>query len=124
AHYLEVWSEGRSYDGTASVIQPMIMSLYDGKNGHELLAMFTDQSGTSSHDLVQTYWKSQHPTSDFETFWRTSVHDGFVAGSASPARQLTPRLGALPPAATAQTIEVSFRPDPTIYDGTFINNAW
>jgi molybdopterin-containing oxidoreductase family iron-sulfur binding subunit len=126
AHYLEAWSDGRSYDGTASVIQPMIMPLYDGKNGHELLAMFTDQPGTSSHDLVQTYWKSQHPTGDFETFWRTSVHDGFVAGSASPAKQLTPRLGALPPqaAASAGAIEVSFRPDPTIYDGTFINNAW
>ena len=32
AHYLEAWSDGRSYDGTASVIQPMIMPLYDGKN--------------------------------------------------------------------------------------------
>jgi molybdopterin-containing oxidoreductase family iron-sulfur binding subunit len=104
----------------------MIMPLYDGKNGHELLAMFTDQPGTSSHDLVQTYWKSQHPTADFETFWRTSVHDGFVAGSAPSAKQVSPRLGALPPqaAASAGAIEVSFRPDPTIYDGTFINNAW
>ena len=126
AHYLEAWSDARSYDGTASVIQPMIMPLYDGKNGHELLAMFTDQPGTSSHDVVQTYWKSQHPSADFETFWRTSVHDGFVAGSASPAKQVSPKLGALPPQAStdAHTIEVSFRPDPTIYDGMFINNAW
>lgn len=126
AHYLEAWSDGRSYDGTASVIQPMIMPLYDGKNGHELLAMFTDQPGTSSHDLVQTYWKSQHPSADFEAFWRTSVHDGLVAGSASPAKQVSPKLGALPPqaASDAHATEVSFRPDPTIYDGTFINNAW
>ncbi|HEV8494791.1 MAG TPA: 4Fe-4S dicluster domain-containing protein, partial [Candidatus Angelobacter sp.] len=126
AHYLEAWSDGRSYDGAASVIQPMIMPLYDGKNGHELLAMFTDQVGTSSHDLVQTYWKSQHPSADFEAFWRTSVHDGLVAGSASPAKQVSPKLGALPPqvASDAHAIEVSFRPDPTIYDGTFINNAW
>ena len=93
AHYLEAWSDGRSYDGTASVIQPMIMPLYDGRNGHEVLAMFTDQTGTSSHDLVQTYWKSQHPTGDFETFWRTSVHDGFVANTASPAKQLSAKAG-------------------------------
>jgi molybdopterin-containing oxidoreductase family iron-sulfur binding subunit len=126
AHYLEAWSDARSYDGTTSVIQPMIAPLYDGKNGHELLAMFTDQPGTSSHDLVQTYWKSQHPTGDFESFWRTSVHDGFVAGSASPARQVSPKLGSLPPQAAvdAGAVEVSFRPDPTIYDGSFINNAW
>jgi molybdopterin-containing oxidoreductase family iron-sulfur binding subunit len=49
-----------------------------------------------------------------------------VAGSASPAKQVSPKLGALPPQAAADShaIEVSFRPDPTIYDGMFINNAW
>jgi MoCo/4Fe-4S cofactor protein with predicted Tat translocation signal len=125
-HYLEAWSDARSYDGTATIIQPMIMPLYDGRSAHELLALFTDQAGTSSHDVVQTYWKSQHPTVDFEMWWRTSVHDGFVKGSASPARQVTPRVAALPPAAVSDpnAIEVSFRPDPTIYDGSFINNAW
>jgi molybdopterin-containing oxidoreductase family iron-sulfur binding subunit len=124
AHYLEAWSDARSYDGTASVIQPMIMPLYDGRNCHEALAMFTDQPGTGSHDLVQTYWKSQHPTADFESFWRTAVHDGFVANTASPAKQLSAKIGSLPATAAAGEIEVSFRPDPTIYDGSFINNAW
>src|SRR5689334_6953674 len=126
AHYLEAWSDARSYDGTATIIQPMIMPLYDGKNAHEILAAFTDQLGTSSHDLVQTYWKSQHPTVDFETWWRTAVHDGFVNGGASPARQVSAKVAALPsaPASDAGAIEVSFRPDPTIYDGSFINNAW
>ena len=64
-HYLEAWSDARSYDGTATIIQPMIMPLYDGRSAHELLAIFTDQAGTSSHDLVQTYWKSQHPDGRF-----------------------------------------------------------
>jgi Fe-S-cluster-containing dehydrogenase component len=87
--------------------------------------MFTDQPGEGSHDVVQTYWKSQHPTADFESFWRTSVHDGFVANTAAPAKQVSARIGSLPaPAASADGIEVSFRPDPTIYDGSFINNAW
>jgi molybdopterin-containing oxidoreductase family iron-sulfur binding subunit len=125
-HYLEAWSDARSYDGTATIMQPMILPLYDGRNAHELLSLFTDQAGTSSHDLVQTYWKSQHPTADFEVWWRTSVHDGKVNGSASPARQVTPKVAALPPATASDpnAIEVSFRPDPTIYDGSFINNAW
>ena len=126
AHYLEAWSDARSYDGIATIAQPMILPLYDGKSAHEVLAIFTDQVGTSSYDVVQTYWKSQHSTSDFETWWRTSVHDGFVSGGASPARQVTPKLAALPPipASDPNTFEVSFRPDPTIYDGAFINNAW
>ncbi|HMC29791.1 MAG TPA: TAT-variant-translocated molybdopterin oxidoreductase, partial [Candidatus Angelobacter sp.] len=126
AHYLETWSDVRSYDGTASIVQPMIAPLYDGRSAHELLAIFTDQAGVSPYDLVQTYWKSQHPTVDFEAWWRRALHDGFVAGSAAPARSVTAKLGALPPAAQTDpnAIEISFRPDPTIYDGSFINNAW
>ncbi|HEY2391340.1 MAG TPA: TAT-variant-translocated molybdopterin oxidoreductase [Candidatus Angelobacter sp.] len=125
-HYLEAWSDARAYDGTTTVIQPMIMPLYEGKNAHEVLAFFTDQVGTSSYDVVQTYWKSQHPTADFEAFWRTSVHDGFVKGSASSAKQVAPKIAALSPqvASDPNRIEVAFRPDPTIYDGSFINNAW
>ncbi|HZU29650.1 MAG TPA: 4Fe-4S dicluster domain-containing protein, partial [Candidatus Angelobacter sp.] len=125
-HYLEAWSDVRSYDGTATIMQPMIQPLYDGRSPHEILAIFTDQPGISSHDLVQTYWKTQHATPDFEGWWRTSVHDGFVNGSASPARTLSAKLAGLPaaPNVDPNATEISFRPDPTIYDGTFINNAW
>jgi molybdopterin-containing oxidoreductase family iron-sulfur binding subunit len=125
-HYLETWGDARAYDGTASVIQPMITPLFEGRSAHELLAIFTDQAGTSPYDLVQTYWKSQHPTADFEAWWRRALHDGLVAGSAAPARTVAAKLGALPAAATSDpsAIEVSFRPDPTIYDGSFVNNAW
>ena len=125
-HYLETWSDARSYDGIASIIQPMIMPLYEGRSAHELLALFTDQRGTSAYDLVQTYWKSQHPTADFESWWRHAVHDGFVADGPVPVRQVSAKLGALPAPASVDpnAIEIAFRPDPTIYDGTFINNAW
>ena len=30
AHYLESWSDARAYDGTISIIQPMIAPLYGG----------------------------------------------------------------------------------------------
>ncbi|MBM3226387.1 MAG: molybdopterin oxidoreductase, partial [Candidatus Tectomicrobia bacterium] len=38
AHYLETWSDARAYDGTVSVLQPLIAPLYGGKSAHELLA--------------------------------------------------------------------------------------
>ena len=31
AHYLESWSDARAYDGTSSVVQPMIDPLYGGQ---------------------------------------------------------------------------------------------
>ena len=136
-HYLEAWSDVRAYDGTASIIQPLILPLYDGKSPHELLVLFTEQTGTSitdlartaipasSYDLVKGYWQTQHSGADFEKWWRQSVHSGVIENTASPARPLSVRLS-VPPASPAGggDFEISFRPDPCIHDGRFINNGW
>src|SRR3989442_1125280 len=37
-HYLEAWSDTRSYDGTVTIVQPLIEPLYQNKSAHELLA--------------------------------------------------------------------------------------
>ena len=37
-HYLESWSDIRAYDGTATILQPLIAPLYSGKSSHEILA--------------------------------------------------------------------------------------
>jgi MoCo/4Fe-4S cofactor protein with predicted Tat translocation signal len=125
-HYLEAWSDVRSYDGTVTIIQPLIQPLYDGKSAHELLAVFTDQPGASSYDLVRAYWQTQYTAADFEQWWRRSVHDGYIANSAFPARTVAAKAGAMPATApeSGNGIEVMFRPDPCIYDGKFLNNAW
>jgi molybdopterin-containing oxidoreductase family iron-sulfur binding subunit len=125
AHYLESWSDCRAYDGTASIIQPLILPLYDGKSMHELLAPFEDLPGAVAYDRVRAYWQTQHGGDDFESWWRRQVHNGFVADSgflAQPASAKTVTLPAL--ADSGNEIEVIFRPDPTIYDGRFINNGW
>ena len=126
AHYLESWSDVRSYDGTATIIQPLILPLYDGKSAHEILAIFQDIPGAATYDMVRSYWRTQHSGADFEAWWRQTVHNGVVADSASPVRQVNAKSGAL--SATTPTsgggIEIMFRPDPCIYDGKFLNNAW
>src|SRR6185369_14467198 len=57
AHYLETWSDARAYDGTVSVIQPLIAPLYSGKSVHEVLAAFLGEPERTGHDIVRDYWQ-------------------------------------------------------------------
>ncbi|HKY03483.1 MAG TPA: TAT-variant-translocated molybdopterin oxidoreductase, partial [Blastocatellia bacterium] len=57
AHYLESWSDVRAYDGTISIIQPLIEPLYNGKTAHEVIAAFSDQPERSSYEIVRAYWQ-------------------------------------------------------------------
>ena len=127
-HYLETWGDARAFDGTVTIQQPLILPLYGGRSANQFLQMLTESPDTSPYEIVKGYWASQHKGTDFEAWWRRAVHDGVVAGTALPtkapavhgeritARIEAPKLGG--------KLEVMFRPDPTIYDGRFVNNGW
>src|SRR5213078_3780207 len=74
AHFLEAWSDARAYDGTASIVQPLIAPLYGGKSAHELLATMSDRPERSGHDLVRDHWKVDKD----ESAWRRWLHDGVI----------------------------------------------
>ena len=127
AHYLEAWGDTRAYDGTVSIVQPLIAPLYDGKSAHELVAMLSGQADTKGHEIVQAYWKTQHSGADFDAFWRKSLHDGWVEGTTFAPKQVSSqRLRRSRPtsAADPKAIEINFRRDPSVYDGQFSNNGW
>src|SRR5262249_45424557 len=81
AHYRESWGDTRAYDGTVSVVQPLIAPLYDGRTATQLIALLLGQSAGSSHDLVQNYWKTKHAGADFDMWWRKALHDGWIEGT-------------------------------------------
>jgi molybdopterin-containing oxidoreductase family iron-sulfur binding subunit len=125
AHYLEAWSDTRAFDGTVSLVQPLIAPLYAGKSVHEFMALLAGQGDATGYEIVRGYWQQQHSGSDFEAFWRKSLNDGFIDGSALPARQVTLKAASFPATnQAANGIEINFRRDPSIYDGRFSNNAW
>jgi molybdopterin-containing oxidoreductase family iron-sulfur binding subunit len=130
-YYLEDWGDVRAFDGTATVQQPLIAPLYDGKGTAAVLATLLGQPDATSHDLVQATWKTSL-TGDFTAAWRKVVHDGVVAGTALPAVQPNwisapgDWSAQLPPPGErpAEAIDVVFRPDSSLYDGRFANNGW
>ncbi len=138
-HYLEAWGDARAYDGTVSIVQPLIAPLYDGKSAHELIATLAGQPDPSSHEVVQSYWKKQHPGADFDMFWRKSLNDGWIEGTAfAPKTQVKTNLAFLsddrPMGARdfrdsvrlvdRNAMDINFRRDPSIHDGRFSNNGW
>ncbi len=130
AHYLESWSDGRAYDGSVAITQPLIAPLYDGHSAHEILALLTGDADKSAHTLIREYWQSQRPEKGqaFEAFWETSLHDGVMSATALPASSATLRSDfvqqSTSAAANATGLEIVFRPDPTIGDGEYANNSW
>ncbi len=193
-HFLEMWSDVRSDDGTVSIVQPLIAPLYGGKSPHEVISALGETGERSGYDLVREFWSGQTglslqapparvapvapagagaiapttpspiaPTtagaiapsgpggiapgapsapapppiapapvpavSPFDAAWRKWLHDGVMPDTAFPARTVavqanfaaaTPVGGGL----QASGLEVVFRPDPSVYDGRFANNAW
>ena len=126
AHELEAWGDARAYDGTVSIIQPLIAPLYNGKSALEFVALLAGQSDTTGYDLVRAFWQKQRTGSDFEQSWRKALHDGWIEGTSFTAKSIIPKLDALPTAFNSDFAgpELNFRRDPTIYDGRFSNNGW
>jgi len=63
--------------------------------------------------------------SPFDIAWRKWLHDGLVPGTAFGSKQVALQA-AMPSASTpaGQGLEVVFRPDPSVHDGRYSNNAW
>jgi Fe-S-cluster-containing dehydrogenase component len=129
AHYLETWGDARAYDGTYSVIQPLVQPLFGGKSAVEVLAALAGDAAADPLAMLRASAKSGGIAGDDES-WAAVLRRG-LAASAPLARaplqggseSSAPARGSEPGSA-AGTIEVAFEPDPRVYDGSFSNNGW
>ncbi|MGD8453877.1 MAG: TAT-variant-translocated molybdopterin oxidoreductase [Phycisphaerae bacterium] len=134
AHYLESWDDARAYDGTLSIVQPLIAPLHDGRTPIELLALLTGEEKTGGYDLVRRTMQQFATVGDFESFWQQALHDGLVVDSRWPVATPAGRTGdwtaklaglmASPSTAPADRVEVAFVPDYCQRDGRWANNGW
>ena len=137
-HFLEAWSDARAYDGTASLVQPLVMPLYQGRSAHEIVALLTAPSAVPGRDIVRGHWRRQWGSDPsgrrFEDRWQIALHDGLIENSAFERRapvvvaEWQQRFDELRqrqlPSADANQLELIFLPDPTLRDGEFANNGW
>ncbi len=125
AHWLEAWSDVRAHDGTVSLVQPLIEPLYGAHSDHELIAALGDNPGRTGYEILRESWRDMTAGAEMEGTWSATLHDGLLDKSEKTRKR--PRIGELSwgaaPKPTAG-LEVVVRPDPTVYDGRYANNAW
>ena len=136
AHFLEAWGDGRSYDGTYSVIQPMIAPLRNGRSPIEVLSMIlSSETGKDAmptpEELVRKTFREQI-AGDSGASWRQVLRDGLAGREPVAGRDgLGGRQAAVaiwkrrrrssPTTGSSKSI---FRRDRSVYDGRFANNSW
>jgi molybdopterin-containing oxidoreductase family iron-sulfur binding subunit len=125
SHYLEHWSDVRAYDGTVSIVQPLIDPLYGGHSAHDVVQMLLDEPMLSAYEAVRTTWRPEI-AGDFEAGWRKALHAGWIEGTAygSKSGTVAAYRSSVPAPASKDAIEIIFRPDPSVYDGRWANVGW
>jgi len=126
SHFLESWGDLRAYDGTVSIVQPLIEPLYETTSAIELLQRISPLPAETGYDLVRAHWALRQP--DFDAQWRRWLDRGILPESRQPAGTST---AAKMPVATdwqdlaaTEAIALVFKPDPTLSDGRWANHAW
>ncbi len=132
SHYLENWGDARTFDGTVSIVQPMIQPIFGGRSAVEVMAIVIEDPLSKAYDIVQrtlgikaAEWK-----------WKKALFDGYVEKTTWQPLHLSLSAGNLNGALAAliaknaavkldqHNLEVVFRADSKVYDGRFANNGW
>jgi Fe-S-cluster-containing dehydrogenase component len=104
AGWLEAWGDARAAGGTASVVQPLIAPLFDGRSAIELVALLARGEEVPGHDLVRETWQDAlgGAAGGFETAWRRALHAGVLPDAAAPAGAGAAPAAAAPAEAAAE----------------------
>ncbi len=129
SHYLEAWGDILAADGTPSLIQPVIEPLYPGSASlSEVVSLFVDLPPQKSYDIVRHFWQ-RNLSSAVPKAWEKSLNKGMVVGLAhaavrTPVTAVRDATAPTPEPNPTSLLEISFRPDSSVDDGRYANNAW
>ncbi|HXI93759.1 MAG TPA: TAT-variant-translocated molybdopterin oxidoreductase [Blastocatellia bacterium] len=120
AHYLESWSDARAYDGTVSIIQPLIAPLYAGKTAHEVLAAFLNEPERPSYEIVRDSWRKRVAAGGQEPAIKTVTSQSSTPGQSAPSAGEP-----VPSSAQSQTSPPGFEQfwRKSLHDGLVANTA-
>lgn len=134
AHFLESWSDARTWDGTVVPVQPMILPLFPVLQENDVLARIAGVSAPDTHELVVETFRDLTGRREVGEGFNRFLHDGLLEGSAfrssSGNLDFTKATAVVAAGsyacglATEDALEVRFVADSRIDDGRSTNNGW
>ncbi|HET7747726.1 MAG TPA: TAT-variant-translocated molybdopterin oxidoreductase, partial [Vicinamibacteria bacterium] len=117
-HSLETWGDARAFDGTLTVLQPLIAPLYPScRSVYEFLGALGTRPPASAHDTVREFWRGAGTLGgEFDRAWRRALHDGLMAVATAPVPVAGPATTSPVPAAPAAPVAAP-RPAPPASGG-------
>jgi len=129
AHFLEAWGDARASDGTVSLRQPLIAPMWGGHGVSDVLSMLLGEPPVTAHDRLLAYWRGAR--ADVDEQWASWLEHGLIRDSAFPIIRPTLRhaaladaLGRLAVSPGGPDLEIAFRADTRVRDGSLSNNPW
>jgi molybdopterin-containing oxidoreductase family iron-sulfur binding subunit len=126
AHFLEAWGDLRAYDGTPTILQPLIEPLFGGRSALEVLGFLRQAPPVNGYQMVRDTW--QAGVSGFEAAWSRWLRQGVADPGGRSSRGTQPgKARAVPQLsydAGLQGLSLILAPDPSVLDGRWANNAW
>ncbi len=112
-HYLESWGDARGFDGTVTLIQPLIEKLYDSRSISEFVQLFMrEEFDKNDLDIVKAFWQTQTITPAAAP--AATPQPSASPAAAAPAANVNPSAhaggGPIQPEAQRDTITIAERP--------------
>ncbi len=131
AHFLESWGDTRAFDGTVSLVQPLIQPIFSARPMVSVLAMLLGETETHDRKLIEGTWHATGAALADNKAWRRALHDGVIPNTAwakgagtlnlsAVAAAVGPLKGAVPAKDTLEIIAFHGHQ----LDGRLTNVAW
>jgi molybdopterin-containing oxidoreductase family iron-sulfur binding subunit len=141
-HWLEAWGDFEPAADLLNLRQPTIGAIHNTRQAEDILLSILRALGVAAPPSYLEYMKARwqkeiYPAGSpvpFAGFWNAALHDGVLRREAKPGPARVPRAAAIEEAVraaaagqaegTAGELDLTFLPDPAVFDGRYSNNGW
>jgi len=135
AHFLESWGDARTFDGTYTSVQPMILPLWGGISELEILSKLLGSAAVDGPELVRATFESLAPkdaaaeAGGLDLLWNNFLRVGFLPGTGFAGAALDFTASAASKIAAQASpaqggLELVFLQSASVDDGRYANNSW